>query len=149
MSTEHNRTIIRGFYEDGFNKGDLEAVRAYISPGFVSHNPIIGSLPPGFEGYKQLVAIHRKAFPDIRVKIEEMIVNVDRVVVRWTWRGIHQSYFMGVAPTGLQVTVTGMHIFRIAHGKIAESWVNWDTYGLMQQIGHSPALMQPGNYSLN
>jgi steroid delta-isomerase-like uncharacterized protein len=149
MPTEHNRMIVRSFYEDGFNKGDLDSVRPYIAPRFVSHNPIIGNLLPGYEGYKQLVAIHRKAFPDIRMKIEEMIVNVDRVVVRWSWRGSHHGHFMGVPPSGLQVTVTGMHIFRIAHGKIAESWVNWDTYGLMQQIGHSPALMQPGHYSLN
>ena len=93
MSAEYNSTIVRSFYEDGFNKGDFDSVRPYIAPSFVSHNPIIGSLSPGYEGYKQLVAIHRKAFPDIRVKIEEMIVNVDRVVVRWTWRGTHQGHF--------------------------------------------------------
>jgi steroid delta-isomerase-like uncharacterized protein len=149
MSIEQNGIMVRSFYEDGFNKGDLDSVRPFIAPSFVSHNPIIGSLLPGYAGFKQLVAIHRQAFPDIRVRIEEMISNVDRVVVRWTWRGSHRGHFMGVAPTGLQVTVTGIHVFRIAHGKIAESWVNWDTYGLMQQIGHSPALMQPGHYSLN
>ena len=140
---------VRNFYEDGFNKGNLDSVRPFIAPGFVSHNPIIGKLSRGYEGYKQLVSIHLNGFPDIRVKIEDMIVNVDQVVVRWRWQGTHRGHFMGVAPTGLQVTVTGMHIFRIAHGRIAESWVNWDTYGLMQQIGHAPALMQPGNYSLN
>jgi steroid delta-isomerase-like uncharacterized protein len=149
MSIEHNKTIVRRFYEEGFNKGNLASAREFIASNYVSHNPIIGNLLPGVEGYKQLIAVHRHAFPDIRVKIEDMIANVDRVVIRWTWRGTHRGSFMGVSPTGQQVTVTGIHIFRIAHGKVAESWVNWDTYGLMQQLDLAPALQQPGSYSLN
>ena len=100
MSIEYNKTIVRRFYEEGFNKGDLASARELIASNYVSHNPIIGDLLPGVEGYKQLIAVHRHAFPDIRVKIEDMIANVDRVVVRWTWRGTHRGPFMGVAPTG-------------------------------------------------
>ena len=64
----------------------------------------------------------------------------DKVVVRWRSRGTHQGEFMGVSPTGRDVTFTGMRLFRIAENKIAESWVNIDERGLQEQLG----IVNPG-----
>ncbi len=47
---------------------------------------------------------------------------------------------MGMAPTGKQATVTGITIDRIVDGRIAESWTNWDTLGMLQQLGVVPVL---------
>ena len=149
MTTERNKNIVRRYFEEGFNRGDVASCREFIAPSFVSHDASLLGLPAGFEGYRHLVEIHRQGFPDLRFKIEEMILNVDRVVVRWTWRGVHQGYFMGLDPTDLTVTVTGIHIFRIAHGKIAECWVNWDLCGLLRQLGHVQVSAQVKSYSLN
>jgi predicted ester cyclase len=60
------------------------------------------------------------------------------VVTRWTGSGTHQGELMGVAPTGNQVTITGIRINRISGGKIEESWTNYDALGMMQQIGAIP-----------
>jgi predicted ester cyclase len=57
------------------------------------------------------------------------------VVTRWTGSGTHQGELIGVAPTGNQVTITGISINRISGGKIEESWTNYDALGMMQQIG--------------
>ena len=65
-----------------------------------------------------------------------------KVVLRFTFRGTHQGEFMGVAPTGKQVTMAGIDIFRIADGKIAELWNQEDVLGMLRQIG---AISEPGH----
>ena len=106
MTVERNKNIVRRYFEEGFNRNGVDSCREFIAHTFVSHDANFPSLPFGFEGYRQLVEIHRHGFPDLRFKIEEMILNIDRVVVRWTWRGVHQGYYLGMDPTGLAVTVT-------------------------------------------
>jgi predicted ester cyclase len=85
--------------------------------------------------------MYRTAFPDLQIPIEDVIAEGDRVVTRWTTRGTHQGELMGAAPTGNQLTVTGILIDRVSGGKIEEEWVDYDTLHLMQQIGAVP---QPG-----
>jgi predicted ester cyclase len=85
--------------------------------------------------------MYRTAFPDLRVPIEELIAEGDRVVSRWTARGIHQGELMGNAPTGNQVSVTGIIVDRVSGDKIEEEWADYDTLHLVQQIG---AVSQPG-----
>ena len=53
--------------------------------------------------------------------------------------GTHQGELMGIAATGKQATVTGLELHRFENGRVAESWINWDTLGLLQQIGAIPA----------
>ena len=67
-----------------------------------------------------------------------MVAEGDKVVTRWTGRGTHSGPRMGIPPTGRKVEVTGMRMFRLAEGKIVETWVNWDMFGLMQQLGVIP-----------
>jgi steroid delta-isomerase-like uncharacterized protein len=98
----------------------------------------------GPEGVKQIVGVYRAAFPDLHLTIEDLIAEGDKVVVRFTARGTHQGDLMGVAPTGKEVTVTGISIVRIAEGKIVEEWENFDALGMMQQIGAVPPPAQPG-----
>jgi predicted ester cyclase len=61
------------------------------------------------------------------------------VVTRWTLRGTHRGTYQGVAPTGKQITMAGVSIYRFAEGKVAEGWVSYDALGLLQQIGAVPA----------
>ena len=67
-----------------------------------------------------------------------MVAEEDKVVVRWTASGTHQGSLMGIPPTGKEVAVTGVDIFRVKEGKLAELWLNWDQLGLMQQLGVIP-----------
>ena len=65
------------------------------------------------------------------------------MALRFTFHGSHQGEFMGIAPTGKQVTMSGINIFRIADGKIVEMWNQEDVLGMMQQLGAIPAPGQP------
>jgi predicted ester cyclase len=123
----------RRWFEDLFSRGDLEAANEILSADFVDHLP--RAEERGLEELKQYVIMYRTPFPDIRDTVEEVVAEGDKVVVRWTSRGIHQGEFMGVAPTGRHATFTGMRLFRIAEKKIAESWVNIDQLGLLEQLG--------------
>ena len=90
------------------------------------------------EGYKQFFAMTHSAFPDFHSTLEDMFAEGDKVVQRFTARGTHKGEFMGIPPTGKQVTITGIAIHRITGGKIVEDWVNMDMLGMMVQLGVVP-----------
>ena len=66
------------------------------------------------------------AFPDARIEVEDMITEGDKVTARVAMSGTHQGEFQGIAPTGIQVQVRAIDIFRIANGKIVEHWGHGD-----------------------
>jgi steroid delta-isomerase-like uncharacterized protein len=102
------------------------------------------ALPPemqrGRDNYLRGYAMFPAAFPDLHTAVEDVIAEGDKVAVRWTTRGTHQGSLMGIPPTGRQVTMTAIHILRLADGKIAEGWVNFDALGMLQQVGAIPAM---------
>jgi len=138
MSVEQNKAVIRRFYEEFHGKRDLAVADEIIAIDFVLDNPPTH----GREAFKQGVIALRSAFPDMQVAYENMIAEGDRVACRWIVRGTHKGEFQGIAPTGRQVTMTGMSIFRIAGDKIVESWNDFDGLGLMQQLGVIPVPKQ-------
>jgi steroid delta-isomerase-like uncharacterized protein len=74
------------------------------------------------------------AFPDVRLTIEDLIAEGDEVAERWTIRGTHRGDFMGVPATNKQVTVSGIDVYRYAGGKRVETWSQYDSLGMMQQL---------------
>ena len=136
--SEANKALVRRFYEEVLEKGNLTLVDELFASNYVYHEPTVGEVK-GPEGIKQLAAMYRTAFPDLRMRIEDLVAEGDKVVSRWTGRGTHLGELMGVAPTGKQMTVTGMVISRIIGGKFVEDWENYDTLGMMQQLGALPA----------
>ena len=137
--SDENKGIARRFIEEAFNKGNLDVLDELIAPDYVTHDPLVPpDLPPGPEGVRQLVSMYRSAFPDVRLTVEDQVAEGDKVVTRWSGRGTHDGDFVGVPATGKQGTTTGISLERISGGKIAETWVNWDTLGLMQQLGAIP-----------
>jgi predicted ester cyclase len=81
------------------------------------------------------IAAMEIAFPLYRIDAEDLIAENDRVVVRTTLRGTHQGDFMSTPPTGREVAVPMVAVFRVAGGKIVDSWFSADTLGLLYQIG--------------
>jgi steroid delta-isomerase-like uncharacterized protein len=138
MSTEDNKADVRRGYEEGFNQRNLAVFDELMASDYVWH--IASTTVQGREPAKQLISRFLTAFPDGRYTIEDMIAEGDRVVVRQTFHGTHQGDFMGMAPTGKQVTVTEIEIFRIANGKSVENWTNSDDLGLLQQLGVVPSM---------
>ncbi|MGD8626408.1 MAG: ester cyclase [Anaerolineae bacterium] len=138
--TEKNKTLMRRALEEVVNEGNLDLIDELVAPNFVDHTPMPG-LPPNREGIKQTIGMLRQAFPDIEVTSEDLIAQGDKVVSRQASRGTHKGEFMGVPPTGKEVSWTGILIFRVADGKITDQWLEQDVMGLMQQLGAVP---EPG-----
>lgn len=129
-----DQAIIARIYEEVFNMGKLEQINTLIAVDYIDHNPIGPGGESGIEGFKQTVRALRFAFPDLHFRVEEMLVNGDKVTTRTTMKGTHKNSFLGIDPTNEQVTVTGFDIYRIANGMVAERWGTLDGLALMQQI---------------
>jgi len=137
--TAANKALVRRLIEETFNRGNLDVTDEVIAPSFVRYKANVPGRE-GPEGYKQLVKVFRTAFPDLRVTIEDMIAEGDKVAIRQTYRGTHKGDLMGNPPTDRPVTFTGMCLYRIADGKLAEEWIEYDALGMMQQIGAVPPM---------
>ena len=139
--SEELKAVVRRFLEEIWHKGNLDAIEEFIAPNYIRHESHTesGGDIHGPEGARQTIAMIRAAFPDIHFTMEDVLVDKDRVVVRWTCRGSHQGVFKNIAPTGRRVTFTGINIYRIADGKIVERWSNDDGLSLLQQLGVMPS----------
>ena len=133
MSTEANKRTVRRCLEEVFNHGDVAAIPELIDPAFVDHGA-----PPGSPGGHAAVALFAAAFPDWRTEIAELVAEGHLVAFRGTAAGTHRGPFLGVAPSGRRVRVEGMHLFRLAGGKIVEHWSQADWLGLLRQLGAIP-----------
>ena len=136
MSSEQNRTVVRRFFDEAFNQGNLAVIDEVIATDWINLDP---SLPSpqlrGREGARQLV---RTAFPDIRFTIEDAITEGDKVALRVSFGATHKGEFMGMPPTGKRVNISLTGIFRVVDGMIAENWVIFDALGMMQQLDAVP-----------
>jgi steroid delta-isomerase-like uncharacterized protein len=136
---EENKAIHRRVYEEIWNKGNLSVADEVISSDYIYH-----PLPEhrGPEWYKEIYHDFARAFADFHCKIEDMIAEGDKVMVRTTITGTHAREFWGVAPTGKQISVTEVAVVRIKGGKIVEEWGGPDMLNLMQQLGVFPPMGQ-------
>ena len=131
MSLEKNKALARRYQEEVWGKGDLALIDELLAADFVDHSLPAG-MDPSFAGAKRAVKGAHDAFPDGQWTVEDLIAEGDKVVIRWKMDATHEHEFRGIAPGGKPVTVRGITILRIAGGKIAERWVNWDSLALRQ-----------------
>jgi steroid delta-isomerase-like uncharacterized protein len=143
MSTEANKSILRRYFEEAWNRNQLDVLDDIVADNYVNHDPAVPGLPPGPDGLKAIMAGFRAAFPDLHFSIEDQIADGDKVATRWTMRGTHVGEFMGVPPSGKQIITTGMQIERVVDGQIVEHWRKSDDLGLMQQLGALAAAPAP------
>jgi steroid delta-isomerase-like uncharacterized protein len=140
MGTSENKALTRRFFEDACNGQRFDLIDELFVEDYVHHDP---NLPPeaqhGRENYKQGLEIMYAAFPDLQATIEDLIAEGDRVVSRIRMRGSHQGELFGIPATGRPVDFAMIEIHRIADGKIAEGWANYDAIAMMQQIGVIPS----------
>src|SRR5215203_3956120 len=130
---EENKASFRRYLEEAWNQSNLEVVDQ-IFDRYLSHQPDGSVLERGPEDVKHFVGDVRSAFPDLRLISEEQIAEGDRVVSHGTIRGTHQGEFRGMAPTGQEMAIEGMAVFRFSkEGKVVESWDSYDQLSLMRQ----------------
>ncbi len=130
VSLEQNKALVRRWIEEGFNKKDVKIADDLFVQGFIVNGQKIGR-----EGLKHSMTRHLTAFPDLRVVINEIIAEGDKVVIWYTVEGTQKGEFDGVPATGKQVNWVGADLFHIVAGKIVEARFVDDSLGRLRQLG--------------
>src|SRR5215208_4768121 len=133
VPAEENKAIFRRYVEEVPNRGNLE-VADEIFGHYISHQSDGSTLERGPQDVKRFTEEYRSAFPDWRISIDEQIAEGDKVVNRVTLRGTHQRQFRDMAPTGKEIEIKAVTIFRFSpEGKVVETWDYFDQLRLMRQ----------------
>jgi steroid delta-isomerase-like uncharacterized protein len=138
--TANKATFTR--FHDAVNRGDPRAIAATIDEIVEPDVQIRTPLPvesTGAQALEDVFAMLRRAFPDLRVSVEDLIAEGDRVVGRNVVTGTHRGPYMGLEPTGRSVRYDEIFIFRFVDGRIAETWGVVDVLSQMRQLGAVPA----------
>ncbi|HXQ11335.1 MAG TPA: ester cyclase [Caulobacteraceae bacterium] len=142
--SENNKAIVKRVVDEHWNKKNAAIAAELIAEDCALHTPD-GALR-GVEGARRLLNAYATAFPDFHITTDELIAEGDKVAFRYTFAGTHQGKLGEVAASGKKVTTSGIGIYRIVGGKVAEGRLEWDRASLQEQIGSAaPAksAMQP------
>ena len=132
-----NKKIFHRTINDFWNQGDVGVMDELYAIDYLGHDPT-GLHGATLEEFKQATAGLFTAFPDFHLTIDDEVAEGDKVVKRWTVTGTHRGEFMGIPPTENHITITGISFYRIADGKIVETWWSSDALGMLQQLGVIP-----------
>jgi len=136
---DDNKKLVRRFMEDALNKKNLSLLKELCAPNYTWHgeaSPTSRNDVIGLEAFTRSVAEFTDAMPDLRIAIEDMIAEGDRIAVRYTESGTHTgATFLGLPPTGKYLAWSVISIFRVENGKLAEEWFNEDALGVWKQLG--------------
>jgi steroid delta-isomerase-like uncharacterized protein len=136
MPVAENVALMKRWFNEVWNRGRMKTVHELLDKNAIGfgqggHDTSIHG-PADFIPFVERI---RAAFPDIKIKVEDVFGAGDRVVVRWSATMTHTGDGIEVPPTNRKVRITGMTIARIVRGKIVEGWDNWDQLALLRQIG--------------
>ena len=127
--------VMRRIFQQIVVEGDLDLADELLDENYVEHPEDV----PGRQAWKDRIAMFRRAFPDLSVTIDEMVVDGDRVATRTTIRGTHKEDLMGLPATGRAVEVIGVDITHLRNGQAVERWGGIDMFGLLHQLGAIPS----------
>jgi predicted ester cyclase len=134
MSVEKNKSLLRHYVQEVWDKGNPAAAKQFMASNYRRHTfPEAAPLTVD-EQVHRLIGF-RTAFPDVQIVVEEMIAEGDQIAFRSTMRGTHHGEFLGIAPTGRQVTVGLVDVLRVENGKFVEQWGGPDLLDLLRQLG--------------
>ena len=141
--TSEVETLVRGFFDEAINTGDLDAFDRYCGTDYIWH----GGADPGglgdvhgLENFKDAVAMFFTGFPTCVSRSSTCSSMAIAAAVRFRETGTHRGPFVGVAPTGRPVTFAGMGIYRAEDGKLVEEWFVDDSRAIFEQIGAIPVI---------
>lgn len=138
---EKNKSIVRDYLEEVWNKKNPAALERFIAPDYVRHCEAMA--PPlqelrGIEGLKQMYEMTMASFPDWDEQIEILVAEEDKVAYLSKATAMQKKPLGPFPASGKSFTVTIIGIHRIANGKIVETWASWDNVALLTQLGHFP-----------
>ena len=133
-----NAALIREFYDETFNRGNVEFAERVHGPGYRYHDITAPGAPVDHATYMARNAGFAAAFPDRRVDIEDLIATGDRVVARAVLHATHTGPLGDIAPTGRKVRLASTIIYRFDQARVVEEWEIFDKLGMYQQLGVTP-----------
>lgn len=132
-----NEAVVRSWFDDFANGRKLDMASELMTSDYTYHDPHAPS-EPGPDGMVETIRPYQDALNG-RWEIHDLVASGDKVAVRWSGHGTHSGEVMGIAPTGNEIEVEALSLFRLRNGKIAEHWAVWDTLTMLQQLGVVPA----------
>ena len=143
MARAQGKDLVRRWFTDGMNSGSLQdAVRIsdeIFADDFVDRDGVDSGTNTRQDWQDSVLCPVFGAFTDIEVRVEQLFAEDDRVAVRYVFHGTHTGPFGPIRPTQRRIRHTENEIYRIADGRIAESWGEGDWLGTMRQLGALPA----------
>ncbi len=142
-SIEENKKTMKRIYDEVFTKQKFEVLDELVAPNAVDHDFEIypEMVKPGqkvTDALKEYIKMSHAAFPDFKVTANDIIVEGDKIVARYTMTGTHKGTFMGIPASGKKLNLTGIDIVRIKDGKAVEHWGASDMMIMMKQLGAMP-----------
>lgn len=129
---------------ENHSDGHIENLEEFVADDVINHTSLSGKdLTPqedhGIEAFRRHAEAVPRAFPDVHFDIEDVIAEDDRVMVRLVLTGTHDGPFLGLEPTGKEIAMSAIVVYRYEDGKIVERWSEGNTVGLLEQLGALPA----------
>jgi steroid delta-isomerase-like uncharacterized protein len=131
--SDENKNIVRRWFEEVWNEGRIETIDELMAADCVAYG--MGADIHGPAEFKPFHAAYKEGLPDIRIVLDDLIAEGDKVAFSWTAQATHRGHLMGVAPTGRSSRFFGMGIARVSNGQIVEAWNVFDQLGMFQQLG--------------
>lgn len=135
MSTQQNTALVQNYLETAWRKHDAAGLAHYIAANHINHGPFTDQMPPGLQGFQAFTSTFLTAFPDVQYTIDRQEADGDLVRTWVTFVATQTGQLMDVPPTGKRVTVPVFVTDRIAGGKVAETWSEWDAQDMLRQLG--------------
>lgn len=134
MSIESNKLLVRRYYEEVVNTGNVDSIEEFISPEYTE--VLDGKrFAAGIEGAIAHIRGVRQTYPDLHLTIDRQIAEGEWVATCITMRGTHQGSWLGINPTGKQVLISGVNVDRVVEGRIVEHGGAANAFGAFLEIG--------------
>jgi predicted ester cyclase len=136
LDVEANKALVRRFYEEVWARGNVGFAEEVFADDYVRHDLRPTTAAPGGAGQALIAERFRRAFPDLKWRIDLVVGERDLVAARWTASGTNSGAWGDEVPSGKHVTFSGVNIFRFGEsGKVVEIWNHRDDLGLREQLG--------------
>lgn len=131
---KENKAHVRRFYEDYYNHGRLDAIDEMFSTAYVHHTSEVSAGKMDYEEYREHMLVLSRAFPHMKVIIEDQIAEKDKVTTRFTMYGVQEGDLPGIPAKGKEIKVEVITILRVQDGKIVEGWELYDSLDMAMQL---------------
>jgi steroid delta-isomerase-like uncharacterized protein len=127
------KQLVKRLFDEVWGKGQVELIDQLMDPKYQGDMPLLGKLDR--EGLKVAIGAYRKAFPDLRFQIRELIAEGDKAMVHWIASGTHKSEFMGIPATGKHNDVEGFTLIELRNGRVARDVGQFDVVTFFKGLG--------------